>query len=374
MLVQLARLLAPGQEPPTVAVIDPERKAGRDRTWCFWDEGTSAVDAAVHRSWDAVLLVDGAGGEHRLELAPMRYVMVRSQDVYALADAAAAQLGAVRVLAPADAVSDGPDVATVHTPDGPIEARWVLDSRPAPPRRRPVTALLQHFRGWTVQFGADAFDPTAPIFMDFSVPQPGRGVAFGYALPDDARSGLVEYTEFSRTRLTDAAYEKALAEYLDARFGGAGGYEITEVEDGAIPMTDAVHTQRAGARVLRLGTAGGATRGSTGYTFAAMQRQAAALAADLVAHRAPRPVPAYPARHRWMDSVMLRALEAGHVDGPDLFARLLTHNPPPRVLRFLDGRSRPADELRIMASSPTIPMARATVDTSVARLRRRLRG
>jgi lycopene beta-cyclase len=202
----------------------------------------------VHRSWNAALLVDGSGREHRLDLAPMRYAMVRSQDFYALADDAAAQLGAVRVLAPADAVIDGQEFATVHTPEGPIEARWVLDSRPAVPRRPPVTALLQHFRGWTVRFGADAFDPTAPIFMDFSVPQPEHGVAFGYALPDDARSGLVEYTEFSRTRLTDAAYEKALTGYLDARFGGAGGYEITEVEDGVIPMTDAVHAGRVGAR------------------------------------------------------------------------------------------------------------------------------
>ncbi len=374
VLVQLARLMAPGQEPPTIAVVDPERKAGRDRTWCFWDEGSSAVDAALHRSWDAVLLVDRAGREHRLELAPMRYAMVRSQDFYALADAAATQLGVVRVLAPADAVTDGPDLATVHTPDGPIRARWVLDSRPAKPRRRPVTGLLQHFRGWTVQFGADTFDPTAPVFMDFSVPQPEHGVAFGYALPDDARSGLVEYTEFSPTRLTDAAYEKALAGYLDARFGHGGGYEVTEVEDGAIPMTDAVHARRAGARVLRLGTAGGATRGSTGYTFAAMQRQGAAVAADLLARRPPQPPPAYPARHRWMDSVMLRALDAGHVDGPDLFARLLTHNPPPRVLRFLDGRSTPLDELRIMATAPTLPMARATVENTVGRARRRLRG
>src|SRR3712207_9285871 len=74
-------------------------------------------------------------------------------------------------------------------------------------------------------------------------------------------------------------------------FRSAGGNEIAEVEDGAIPMTDAVHARRVGRRVLRLGTAGGATRASTGYTFAAMQRQAAAVAADLLVGRPPRPGP-----------------------------------------------------------------------------------
>jgi lycopene beta-cyclase len=379
ILVHLARLLAPGREPPTVAVVDPERKTGRDRTWCFWDEGASAVDAAVHRAWGAAVVVDAGGGEHRLDLAPLRYVMVRSQDFYALADEAGARLGVRRVLAPADAVLDGEDFAQVRTPAGTIRARWVLDSRPAPPRLRANTALLQHFRGWTVRFPVDAFDPSAPVLMDFSVPQPGSrgegaGVAFGYVLPEDARTGLVEYTEFSRSRLSDAEYDKALAAYLDARYGGAGGYEIGEVEDGAIPMTDAVHARRAGRRILRLGTAGGATRGSTGYTFAAMQRQAARVAADVLAARVPDPGPAYPARHRWMDAVLLRALDRGLVDGPELFTRMLLRNPPSRVLRFLDGRTSGAEELRVMASTPMATMLRASVVDAAARVERRLTG
>jgi lycopene beta-cyclase len=215
--------------------------------------------------------------------------------------------------------------------------------------------------------------------MDFSVPQPasrgnGAGVAFGYVLPDDGRNGLVEYTEFSRARLPDGEYDKALAAYLDARYPEGGSYEVSEVEDGAIPMTDAVPARRVGRRVLRLGTAGGATRGSTGYTFAAMQRQAARIAADLTAGRPPEPAPAYPARHRWMDSVLLRALDGGLVDGPQLFTRLLVRNPPARVLRFLDGRTSGADDLRIMATTPMLPMARATADDLVARARRRVRG
>jgi lycopene beta-cyclase len=343
VLVHLARLLAPGREPPRVAVVDPERKAGRDRTWCFWDEGSSAVDAAVHRAWGTALLVDASGREHRLDLAPLRYVMVRSQDFYALADDAAARLGAQRVLAPADAVLDGVEFAEVRTPAGTVRARWVLDSRPATPRLRANTALLQHFRGWTVRFPVDALDVSAPVFMDFSVPQPPRGVGFGYVLPEDARSGLVEYTEFSRARLPDAEYDKIVAGYLDARYGSVGGYEVLEVEDGAIPMTDAVHARRAGRRVLRLGTAGGATRGSTGYTFAAMQRQAAHVAAALLAGRDPGPPPAYPARH-----------------------------PPARVLRFLDGRTSGMDDLRVMATTPALRMARATSGNAVARVRRRL--
>src|SRR5205085_10650765 len=255
-----------------------------------------------------VLLVDEHGIRHRLDLDPLRYVMIRSQELYALADKAAAELGAVRVEAAATSVVDGEDRATVRSDEGPIEARWVLDSRPARPRRPATTALLQHFRGWTLRFPSDVLDPTAPVFMDFTVPRPASGVAFGYVLPDDARSGLVEYTEFSRQRLPDAAYDEALTRYLARAWGSA--YEIEDVEDGAIPMTDAVPARRAGRRIVRLGTAGGATRPSTGYTFAAMQRQARSIATALLAGADPLPPQASPARHRWMDSVLLRALDS----------------------------------------------------------------
>src|SRR3712207_7859322 len=98
-------------------------------------------------------------------------------------------------------------------------------------------------------------------------------------------------------------------------FRSAGGNEIAEVEDGAIPMADAVLARRVGRRVFRLGTAGGATRASTGYTFAAMQRQAAAVARALGEGREPLPPAPYPRRHRWMDAVLLRALDRGHAEG-----------------------------------------------------------
>jgi len=81
------------------------------------------------------------------------------------ADRAAAELGAVRVHAAARAVQDGDGHATVRTDDGPVQARWVLDSRPARPRRPATTPLLQHFRGWAVHFGADVLDPVAQILV-----------------------------------------------------------------------------------------------------------------------------------------------------------------------------------------------------------------
>ena len=362
-----------GRSQLTIALVDPVHRVANDRTWCFWDRAgdlRSAVGDAVHRTWSQVLLVDQAGRERVLPLDDLRYLMVRSADLYALADAAAARLGVTRVAAAVESVSDGPDRATVRVAGQEIRAQWVFDSRPSPARLPGNVTLLQHFRGWTVRFDRPGFDPELPVLMDFSVPQPARGVAFGYVLPSDACTGLVEYTEFSRDRLAGAAYDGALRAYLDRRWAGAG-YAIEDVEDGAIPMTDAVFARRAGQRVFRLGTAGGATRPSTGYTFAAMQRQAASVAAALLAGRDPEPPAPHQLRHRWMDAVLLRAIDRSYLDGAALFTRLFEANRPARVLDFLDGATTLGQDLALMRSAPLLPMTRATVDDAAARIRRR---
>jgi lycopene beta-cyclase len=75
-----------------------------------------------------------------------------------------------------------------------------------------------------------------------------------------------------------------------------------------------------------------------------------------------------------MDAVLLRALDRGLVDGQELFTRMLLRNPPSRVLRFLDGRTSGAEELRVMASTPMATMLRASVVDAAARVERRLTG
>lgn len=396
LVVELDRISAlTGRPAPSVALVDPVARTGSDRTWCFWDAGPGDLGPAVTRAWRRVALVDRSGRSRTLDLDPLRYVMVDSADFYALAEQSIRRLDAVRLTAPALAVTDGPDYAEVTTDAGTLRARWVFDSRPVPPGHPPRTAWLQHFRGWSVRFDRPAVDPGQAVLMDFSAVQPvtvaagrgavrgavrgpegpGPGLAFSYVLPIAADRALVEHTVFSRQRLPGQAYDDALRAYLTARWPGVGT-TIEAVEDGAIPMTDAGYDRRAGRRVFRLGTSGGATRGSTGYTFAAMQRQARTVAQGLITDpdgRVPVPPPAYPARHRWMDAVLLRALDRGLAYGPDLFVRLFDRNPPDRVLRFLDGVTSLPEDLAVMACAPRLPMTMAAVGDGAARLREHLR-
>ncbi|MEV0155221.1 lycopene cyclase family protein [Micromonospora sp. NPDC050686] len=356
-----------------IAVLDPVRKRGQDRTWAFWGSPGTDLDPMLSASWSRVDVVTPAG-RRVLPLAPLRYAMLRSAPVYARAAEAADRLGAVRVDVAVGALEDDGAGVTVRDAEGGVllRAGWVLDSRPRPPARPGRTSWLQHFRGWWVASDGPLFDPDRAVLMDFRTPQPARGVSFGYVLPVDDRYALVEYTEFSPEPLTDAGYDAALRGYLDLLGLDPAALRVREVENGVIPMTDAPFARRPSPRVVRLGTAGGATRPSTGFTFSAMRRQAEQVAAALAAGRPPVPRPAYPGRHRWMDAVALRALDRGLVGGPEFFQRLFDRNPAERVLRFLDGETSPVEDLAVMRSSPLLPMTSAVLGDAVGRLRGRL--
>ena len=382
--------------PLRVVVVDPldrlvERPA--DRTWCSWVERGSAAEASLAPAV-ARPRGGGAGGTPPGAGRPpapggRRGARGRRADYYAHVAALvdrARERGALEVehlAATADGVREDGAGAVVTTGAGEVRGSLVLDSRPAPPVRAATSSLVQHFLGERVRVPAAGVDPDRAVLMDFSVPQPPTGLAFGYCLPTDASTALVEHTAFVPELLDGATQAAELATYRQRALGTSAG-TVEHSETGAIPMTDAVFSRRASpppglvrSRVLRLGTAGGAVRPSTGYAFSAMQRDARALAEQLVGGVAgdrvdlPRP---YPRRHAWMDALVLRGLlaggERGGLDGPDFFVRLFRRNPPERVLRFLDGLTSPAEELALMATSPRGTMLRTAAADARSRAAR----
>jgi lycopene beta-cyclase len=367
--LSLAHRLPTAAPHPSVALLTPPPGplTPPARTWCFWEPGAGRFDPAVTASWEWLRVRGRDGAEVRRHIAPVRYKMIRSDDFEALVDRdLAGRPGLRRVEATVGAVTVRPDgSARVRATDPggtPLElrARWVFDSRPpeCPPPAR--TRLLQHFRGWFVRTERPVFDPRVVDLMDFRTRQPERGLSFGYVLPTGRRTALVEYTEFGPAPLTEGAYDLALDDYT-GRVLGAGATRILSTEQGVIPMTDAAYPRPSGP-VFRIGVAGGATRPSTGYTFAAVQRQSAAVAAALRTGRHPAPPDAHPGRARLMDAVLLRALDTGRVDGPDLFLRLFARVPAGRLLRFLDGRTRLYEDLAVGVRVPVLPMLRTAAE------------
>ncbi len=374
-----------------ILIIDREAKTKNDRTWAFWQRGTGPFEAIVYRTWDTVWFHGPRGSDfsQQLDLGGYRYKLLRGIDFYEFVRADLAKNPAIEFLySPILGIESSDDRAVVTTEAGTFSADWVFDSTFRLEAMKPFNGdftsnrqtlkpsnhqtLLQHFKGWVVKTPAPAFDPSEPTMMDFRIDQHDE-CRFMYVLPFSETEALVEFTLFTPALLPPETYDAELKAYL-RDFLKVNNFQILEEEFGIIPMSDEPTTERPGPRVVRIGTAGGSTRPSTGYTFARTQRRLQTLADNLARHGQPfapgttrQPIPA---RYRFFDAIFLNVFLKKRHPPAAVFTQLYQRNRPADVFRFLDEEATLAEDLRVIWAAPKVPFTRAAIDVLLRKILR----
>jgi lycopene beta-cyclase len=194
--------------------------------------------------------------------------------------------------------------------------------------------------------------------MDFRIHQL-HGTSFVYVLPLSPSRALIEYTLFTPQLLSPEQYDKELKDYT-RDYLKLEAYKIIDEEFGIIPMTNA-RFPFYNEGVYHIGSAGGQTKASTGYTFHFIQKQARQIIDYLIKGHPLQSISPTPPRFRFYDSVLLQVLKSGHPGGDALFTRLFSRNDVQRIFRFLDNESSLSDDLAIIRSLPSWPFLKAAV-------------
>lgn len=345
----------------SILILDREQKDRNDRTWCFWERGDGPFESILFKTWPTVHF-HGTTYTGPLDLGEYRYKMLRGIDFYSFVLAELAKYPNVeRQQATINRIKDTPQGGFVIANDEPYIADYVFDSTYSLNLDQPDNHnLLQHFKGWVIQTEKPCFDPSLPEIMDFRVEQHGD-CRFMYVLPFDEKTALVEFTLFNDKLLTMEEYETDLRQYID-RFVDTGTYEIRETEYGVIPMSDVATQENPSEHIVRIGTSGGYTKASTGYTFQRTQRYLHDIVQNLVETGKPtRRTPWFQKRFKLYDSVFLNVLEKHRHPADDVFTRVYVENPR-RVFTFLDEDTRLTDELRLFTTMPWWPFTAAFFD------------
>ena len=349
------RLAASPLRDRSMLIVDRLPEPCADRTFCFWTAGPTLFDAAVSHAWDR-LLVAGPEGLVERPTAPYRYAMIAGADFARLARArlASAAPNVTFRTGMVTHIADGPDAAVVTVEGEPVSATWVFDSRPVPAPMAPDTVHYLHLRqvfwGWTIETPAPAFDPARPTFLDFRTPQ-GDEMRFLYVLPLSPTRALGEFVANGAAVLRRDDCAAALDAYLrDVLHLPA--YTVVAEEHGITPLTDQPFPRRAGRRVLNIGLRGGRGKPTTGYAFARIQADAAAVARSLLRAGHPFALPPDSRRYRLYDRVLLQILATEGERLDPIFLQMFQRNPLPRVLRFLDEAGTPADDLALIRTLP----------------------
>ena len=343
-----------------ILLLDKEPKTKNDRTWCFWEKENGFFDEVVYRKWDTISFF-GDNFSSPMDIAPYQYKMIRGIDFYEYCFAAIKKQENIEIKYAAIGEWFMQEEGATFILDGlpySVGKPTVFNSiyEPATKNENSIR-LLQHFKGWVIETDKPFFHPQQATMMDFRVSQQ-HGTTFAYVLPFSATTALVEYTLFTKNLLEPHQYDNGLKEYIHS-FLEISNYTIKEEEFGVIPMTNEKHS--FDGHGWQIGTAGGQTKASSGYTFQFIQKQSQQIVECLLSGGSLALIPATPKRFRFYDNTLLDILYNDTLPGKQIFTQLFKKNKPQQVLRFLDNESSIIEELKIIATLPTWPFFKAAL-------------
>ena len=336
----------------SILILESNNHKGNDRTWCYWETGDGEWDDLLQNQWNKVQF-KSKNIDKIIDLGNASYKMLRSKPYYDHLHQSLAKNKSIQIeYAQCTGFVDEGFHVTVNTDKQTYRCSTLFNSIfdwsvLRKQKRYPV--LQQHFLGWYIKTPRPQFDTETAVFMDFTVPQV-QETRFMYVLPYTQTEALIEYTLFSKELLDKSEYEDAIREYLHLK--KIKEYQLIEVEQGSIPMCSYPLWENNSNNVHFIGSAGGWTKASTGFTFKNINRKTTALVNHIAAKK---PLILFAKKNRfwWYDLLFLDILAKYNHRGASLFSGMFRNNSPKRIFRFLDEQSHFLQELMIMRSFPT---------------------
>lgn len=342
----------------SILILDKEKKNSNDRTWCYWETDNDEWNGIVSASWKNIIFKSKL---HTAEasIAPYQYKMIRSKDFYSKIWAHLETKATITFeVANVVSIHQRDNEASVITDGKIFKTKTILNSilfTDAHKKQSKYPVLQQHFVGFFIKTKKDFFDINAATFMDFKVAQKGN-TRFMYILPYAKNEALFEYTLFSKDLLPYNDYKLEIEKYLGEK--NITDYEIVEKEQGSIPMTCYKFWNYNSKNIINIGTAGGWSKASTGFTFKNTTKKTSKLIEYIKQNRS---LPKFHQLNKfWFyDLLLLDILYKKNHLGAFLFGKMFQKNAPKQILKFLDEDTSLAEDLQIQLKMPPINFIKA---------------
>ena len=351
-LMTVYRMAVSGKfDHKTILLVDCDSKKKNDRTWCFWEKPQGEWDHLVYKKWESAIFADNEN-KRTFSLAPLQYKMIRGIDFYTFVQKILETKSNITFLnETVTGFNESEGIIHLNTENHAFSCTKLFNSIFNPLlalSQNKYPFLQQHFVGWFIKSAQPVFDRQLATFMDFSIEQKGN-TRFMYVLPFSENEALIEYTLFSKTLLPQSEYEQAIQSYLTNL--GISDFEIIEKEHGSIPMTVYPFWKQNTKNVIHIGSAGGWTKASTGYTFKKTIKESAALVSFLMRqddltkfHKINR--------FHFYDMLLLDILAKQNEKGIQIFSALFKDGNPNLIFSFLDEKTSISQDLSVILKCP----------------------
>ena len=327
-----------------ILIIEKDSKTDNDKTFGFWNDKQSVLDNIVFKEWEYAEFRD-SNSHNSFLLSPYKYKMIKSNEFYLYIGDKISKASNFTYLN--STVNEIDQVNNkVKTNDGEFSSSIIFSSIYNEVSFKKYPLLKQHFIGWTIETKDESFDDNKITFMDFSVDQKDE-IRFMYILPFSKNKALIEYTLFSSDIISDDEYENEIKAYL--KKSNILNYSIVEKEKGMIPMTCYPFFEKNTDNYFQIGTAGGWSKPSTGYTIKNSIEKIDIIINSLKQNK-PLSKIRFKNRFWYYDLLFLDVLIASKGKGSQVFSDLFKNNDPIKIFKFLDEKTSLMEELSIFLS------------------------
>ena len=324
----------------TLAIIEPRKEYKRDKTWSFWKVAPHNFDDCVKKNWEN-FSVNIPGKTNYLECKNFPYQSIDSGLFYEKIKNKLKKNENIFLFKNIEEVNKQNSV--------------VFNSVPI--IKKNFLNLWQHFYGVEIKTENDIFDEKIFNLMDFDCEQ-RESVHFFYTLPYTKNRALVETTWLSKMNdNSQKDYENQINNYIKNNLK-IKSYEITYKEEGAIPLFYPLNKNEKNK--INIGTAGGMTRLSTGYTFLNIQEHSKYIRENIdnISNAKKFEIDK---KYQFLDEIFLRVLKKNPEKMSDIFFRMFKTSPK-TVIKFLSNKSNFLEDLSIIFKMPKLIFIKALFD------------
>ena len=324
----------------TLAIIEPRKEYKRDKTWSFWKVAPHNFDDCVKKNWEN-FSVNIPGKTNYLECKNFPYQSIDSGLFYEKIK---------------NKIKKNENIFFFKNIEE-INKQNSLVFNSVPNIKKNHLNLWQHFCGVEIKTDNDIFDEKIFNLMDFDCEQ-RESVHFFYTLPYTKNRALVETTWLSKMNdNSQKDYENQINNYIKNNLK-IKNYEITYKEEGAIPLFYPLNKNEKNK--INIGTAGGMTRLSTGYTFLNIQEHSKYIRENIdnISNAKKFEIDK---KYQFLDEIFLRVLKKNPEKMSDIFFRMFKTSPK-TVIKFLSNKSNFLEDLSIIFKMPKLVFIKALFD------------
>jgi len=314
----------------TLAIIEPRLEYKKDKTWSFWKTTDHNFDDCIKKSWQN-FSINIPNKTKYLECIGYPYQSIDSGLYYEKINSRLNHNTNIFFFK---------DLNEINSNNS-----FIFNSVPSIEKN--YNNLWQHFCGVEIETQNNFFDDKIFNLMDFDCEQ-RQSVHFFYTLPYSKNKALVETTWLSKMNdNSQKDYDYQIKNYIENHLN-LKDYKIIYKEEGAIPLFYPPYKE--GGNKVDIGTAGGMTRLSTGYTFLNIQEHSRYLRENIENISKAKKFE-IKKKYQFLDNIFLRVLEKNPEIMPDIFFKMFKSSPK-TVIKFLSNKSNFLEDLSIILKMP----------------------